>query len=156
MKLKASLIVVLFCFACKNSSLKFKEPSLYNSQILKLPINDSDSITYYIKDTLSTLYISHQECTECLDAYVDSGIVFIPEVVAEKILKIHNYKSLNFISHHDLKLIGKTKMNEELFGTQDNFMSKWHDRFLTKGKVIDIADGGLLFYVESYEKVYDE
>lgn len=140
--------------SCKSKHLKYVETHLGNTKIMILPIgnpNDTFKFTYYVNDTISTLYISHHECTECLDAYVDGGTVFIPDSVAQKIIKKKNPPT-----SFDLKLIGKTKIDEELFGNQDNFMSKWHDRFLIKGKVVDIADGGLLFYVESYEKTHDE
>jgi hypothetical protein len=56
-----------------------------------------------------------------------------------------------------LLLIGKDNVDEKLFGCQDNFMGKWHDRYLIKGKVIDMSlSGGLLFYVNYYKITYDE
>lgn len=91
---------------------------------------DTFSVKYYIKDTQSTLYISHYVCTECLDAYVGNGIVFIPNSVAQK-----NLKRKKLSSSSDLKLIGIQNVNEELFGNQNNFINKWHDKFLIKEKL---------------------
>ncbi len=118
--------------------------------------NDTFNVKYYINDTISTLFVSHHECTECTDAIVDSGIVFIPDSIALQILMRYKEKN-DFVSDFDLKFVGRKDFSEELFGNQDNFMSKWHDRFLIRGKVVGIyGNGGLLFWVYDYRKTYDE
>lgn len=85
---------VLLLFSCNNRSSKYIKPYLGNTKVLTLPYGAID-MKYYINDTISTLYVSHHECTECLDAEVDSGIVFMPDSVAQKILKF--YKERNFV-----------------------------------------------------------
>jgi|JI10StandDraft_1071094.scaffolds.fasta_scaffold591346_3 hypothetical protein len=151
-------LIVVLMFSCKTKSIKNIKLHLGNTKVLTLPNIEGDDTfyaNYYLNDTISTLYVSHQECTECLDAFVDSGIVFISDSVVQKILSFYKeHKILK--SYKDLKLIGKTNIDEELFGNQDNFMSKWNDRFLIKGKVVDVTDGGLLFYVDSYTRIHNE
>lgn len=155
MKKYLVILIVLIFVSCKSRKSQYIKSHIGNTKVLSLPYGDT-FITYYINDTISTLYVSHHECTECLDAYVDSGIVFIPDSVTNKILRFYKERKFIPINGKDLLLIGENKIDEELFGNQDDFMSKWHDRFLIRGKVVDVTDGGLLFYVSDYEKIYND
>ena len=39
----------------------------------------------YVKDTISEIVISHEECTECIDAYLNSGKLYISENIFNQI-----------------------------------------------------------------------
>ncbi len=113
-----------------------------------------EQITYYIKDTSSTLWISYQECTECLDAWVDSGKVYLPDSVFKKINMIHAAKGNGFIPNaRDLYLTGQDKIKEILFGDSSNYGEHWHDKFVITGKAIDVSGSGIVFRVDHYEKI---
>ena len=60
-------ILFIFLFSCsKNKKIETKNKS---NEIVK----EIDHIKYHIKDTVSKIVIRHDECTECLDAFFESG-----------------------------------------------------------------------------------
>jgi|GEM_PF-4852610 len=115
------------------------------------------TIVFNIKDTTSKLYISYHECTECIDAYVDSGKLFIPEAVHQMIKEVETNRGAQYVpGGRDLYLTGPDKINETLFGDSLNYGEHWGDRFLITGKAVAIKGHGLIFQVDSYKKVNNE
>lgn len=109
---------------------------------------------YYNKDTTSQLNISYHECTECLDAWVDSGKVYLPDSVIQKIKLICKKRGPDYIPNGwDLYLVGEDRIAEKLFGDSINFMDHWHDKFTITGKAIDMKGWGIVFRVDSFKLI---
>jgi hypothetical protein len=109
---------------------------------------------YINKDTISRLSISYHECTECLDAYVDNGILFLPDSVIQKIKNVFEKRGIGFIPNgHDIYLTGQDRIKEILFGDTLNFGEHWHDKFIITGKAIDMKGLGIVFRVDKYKKI---
>ncbi|KAF5028010.1 hypothetical protein DSECCO2_663530 [anaerobic digester metagenome] len=100
--------------------------------------------------TLSSVIISHQECTDCYDAYVESGVLIIPDEIDKRIVEKEKQTGAQ-ISRKDLILIGEGNISEELFGNQSNFIDKWNRKYQIDGYVTDFRDGALVFQVNSYK-----
>ena len=151
--MKKVLLLLLFSivlYACRDN-IKQNDASNLNF------IQDSIGMFQYnIKDTISELYISHQECTECLDAWLDSGHLFISETIHKKLLGIYNKRGSESLPNgRDLRLVGEEKIDEKLFGNSENFMDLWHNKYVITGKAIDVSEGdyGIVFRVDSYKKI---
>lgn len=121
-----------------------------------------DSVGNYvfnIKDTICTLYIIYEECTGSTDAVVDSGVLYLPESVLNKIKVLYSRKGEGFIPNgRDIYLTGLKNIKTIMFGDSSNYWLHWHDRFRITGRAVDImhtndGDEGILFKVESYEYV---
>jgi hypothetical protein len=112
-----------------------------------LKVWDSLAVKYTIKDTTSTLYVRHAECTECLDAYVDSGAIYVPEQVAWEIVKLHKEK--HGIPGHDLYLTGGKFISYHMFIEE----VRDGNAYKISGKVIGADPLGFVFYVDSYEVI---
>ncbi|HXC06526.1 MAG TPA: hypothetical protein VNZ86_17340, partial [Bacteroidia bacterium] len=111
----------------------------------------TESLTFHIRDTLSRIYISHHECTECLDAWVDSGKLFIPEKLWQEIRAVKKNKGISYGPNGlDLYLSGEGNKSTELFGDSSNFMDHYNDHFLVTGKAVGIRGEGIVFRVDTY------
>jgi hypothetical protein len=150
MKMKIYIILVLVIL---NSCCQTSKTTLENKAISRK--DTIGEIIYNIKDTTSVLFISHHECTECKDARVDSGIIYLPDSVSRKIIKLNNEENI-VCAPNDLYLTGPTKINETLFGDSLNFLEHRNDEFKIKGTAIDIVNGvnghAILFRIDNYEK----
>ena len=103
---------------------------------------------------MSRLSISYHECTECLDAYVDSGTLYLPDSVIQKIKKVFEKRGVGFIPNgHDIYLTGQERIKEILFGDTSNYREHWHGRFVITGKAIDMKGLGIIFKVNDYKKI---
>jgi hypothetical protein len=118
------------------------------SHIRSLKVWDSILTKYNIKDTISALYISHNECTECLDAYVDSGTVYIPEYVAEDILKARREKR-HLPEPRDLYITGYSNIVNYLFFSEENFGKSYK----VTGKIVGFRGIGFIFSIDQYEEI---
>jgi hypothetical protein len=110
------------------------------------------NIVYAVKDTTSQLLIYHEESTDCLDAIADSGTVYLPDSVMNKIKLLYSEKDIN-IEPYNLHFVEKDKISEILFGDSTNYWHYWHNRYAISGKAIDIFDNGILFKVDGYKKI---
>ncbi len=109
---------------------------------------------FHIKDTTSTLYITHHECTECLDAYVDSGTLYIPPALHEKLKQVELTKGASFVPNSkDLYLTGPEKINELLFGDSVTYGERLNNTYFITGKATDIKGLGIVFRVDTYKKL---
>jgi hypothetical protein len=156
MKLRLIIISLTFLFACSPTTTKESEfvvPSDY--KITSNYFQDTiGQFVYNIKDTTSTIFISYHECTECLDAWVDSGQLFIDQKTREQIVDVVKKRGIGFAPNgHDLFLTGQGKIAEILFGDSSNFEEHWHDKFMIKGKAIGIKSYGIVFKVDTYKKL---
>ena len=106
-------------------------------------------LVFDIKDTASTILISHHECTECLDAWVDSGTVYIPTYLALEIIKKYRQKSLALPSNQDLYLTGFKDITHYLFLDSSNYGKKYS----VTGKVVGLTGLGLIFSIEKYKEL---
>ena len=107
---------------------------------------------YYIKDTISEIIISHQECTECLDGFRENGKIYISENIMRRIEKTANEKGLAYIPNgNDLYLVGENKIVEKLFG--NTLSPKMSSKYLVKGKVVDFNGYGYIFRIIKYKNV---
>lgn len=112
--------------------------------------------TYLFSDSLSSVVIYHSECTECLDAEVESGQIFLPYSLEKELKSIFKSKGSIFLpSGRDLYLFDANlnEIGDVLFGNKENFMTKWHNKYYIKGKIIGIKNSGLIFRVDSFEKI---
>lgn len=110
--------------------------------------------TYQVSDSSSRLYIHHEECTECLDAYVDSGTVYVPDSVIHQMKLTFAKRGSAFVpSIHDLHLVGEGNISEELFGDSINYGELQGKKYIVTGKVISIKGLGIIFRVDAYDEV---
>jgi hypothetical protein len=80
--------------------------------------------------------------------------LFLSDSVFQKIRKLEKEKGFGFIPNgHDLYLTGSDNINEKLFGDSLNYGEHWNDKFIITGKAIDIKGYGIVFRVDTYEKV---
>ena len=144
--MKYIILILLVIFHSCSKSKKIEIEKKENSKKIELP-------KYNVKDTLSEIKISHKEGTEYLDAYVESGKLYISKSILKKI-KIENEMRKNGFrpNSFDLYLTGKNNISEELFG-KDYFSKKVGNEYIVKGKVIGIKNDSFLFNVESYRKL---
>lgn len=143
------LILFIFLFSCsKNKKIETKNKS---NEIVK----EIDHIKYHIKDTVSKIVIRHDECTECLDAFFESGKLYMSENIFNEIKKQKELSVKNkfgsFPQGYDLYLVGKDNLVENLFGK--TLSPKMDTKYLVKGKVIKIKGHGFVFQVYSYQTV---
>lgn len=111
---------------------------------------------YCFKDAPSHIKISHRECTECLDAWVESGDIFLPYHLKDELLEIEETKGRAFLPNgRDLYLVNANNqsMNEELFGNQENFLSMYNNQYEITGFVTAIKGLGLIFRIEQYQQI---
>lgn len=111
---------------------------------------------YYNKDTTSQLHIIHQECTECLDAWVGRGTVFLPDSVIKKIKAKCNEKGADYIpNERDLYLVDKANINirDKLFCDSINYLYNWNYHYMITGKAIDMKGWGIVFRVDSFKLI---
>lgn len=110
---------------------------------------------YFVKDTISEIVIRHEECTECLDGFRESGKIYISENIMQKIEKVSKEKGLAHIPNgNDLYFIAENKIVEKLFG--NTLSPKMGTKYLIKGKVVDFKGYGYIFRIDNYEKVNTE
>ncbi len=112
---------------------------------------------YCFSDAVSRIRISHKECTECLDAWVESGELFLPYWLKDALLLIEEVKGTAFLPNgRDLYLVnagGNERIDEILFGNQDNFLEKWNNHYEVTGQVTGIKNHGFTFRVDEYKQV---
>jgi len=145
------IFLVFLLGACKQNGTDLTVDHNGQINIIKDTIG---SIIFSIKDTTSRLYISYHECTECLDAYVDSGEVYISESIRIKIENIEKTLGSDHVpSNRDLYLTGPPGIKEGLFGDSLNYGEHWQDKFIITGKAVDIKGLGILFKVDTYENI---
>lgn len=111
---------------------------------------------YCFNDAPSRLKISHRECTECLDAWVESGELFLPYSLKDQLLEIEEKKGKGFLPNgKDLYLVNHNNepMDEELFGNQDDFLNKWHNHYEITGFVTAIKGHGFVFRIDYYKQL---
>jgi hypothetical protein len=139
----------IFSISCCTPSIK--QPPTYTAS------PQTDTIAgrpFHIKDTTSTLYITHHECTECLDAYVDSGTLYIPPALHEKLKQVERTKGASFVPNSkDLYLTDPEKINELLFGDSVTYGERLNNTYYITGKAIDIKGLGIVFRVDTYKKL---
>lgn len=92
-----------------------------------------------------TLIVSHHECTECLDLYIDKGKLTIPSDI---------FKELKMLSDKDIKVCGHFPM-DLIDPTTFNFDP--NQKFKIIGKVIKADTANAigtvpLFYVDNWTK----
>src|SRR6187431_2261610 len=68
LKISAFLISVIFIEGCESNSVALERALKYRRQIEARAAEPRD-----------TIFVHHSECTECMDVYVDSGTVRIPD-----------------------------------------------------------------------------
>jgi len=145
-----------FLFAsCVSSTEERRRETRFDS--LGEFIRDSVNKDYIVKDTNSVLFVHDDECTECLEAYVDSGQIYIPEYVALQIREnseARRSKGYNKIWYgRDLFVTGKNYVNIHLFHQEWygedtlNFGSNY--KFF--GRVIGVSGHGLIFRLDSFK-----
>lgn len=113
---------------------------------------------YNFSDSISEIVVSHKECTECLDGWVERGVLNIPPSMIEELNSILEKKGANFLPNgKDLYLIdaNNNRIDDILFGNQDNYLDKWNDQYRIRGYVVAISDFGFVFRVENYKKTKD-
>jgi len=152
------LLYLVVLFSCARNA-----DNRQSKTILSIPTTaseDSILLKYTIKDTISTLTISSQECTECLDAWIDSGIAYIPPYVATEIIlrsrEIKTFKQRRYVSipsNRDLYLTGYKNIASKLFGNCSNYGDYWHNKYKITGKVIGVSGIGLIFRIDHYKKI---
>lgn len=111
---------------------------------------------YCFKDAPSRLRISHKECTECLDAWVENGDLFLPYSLKEQLLEIEETKGRGHLPNgSDLYLVNANneRMDEELFGNSENFQTKWHNHYEITGFVTAIKGHGFVFRIDEYKQL---
>lgn len=133
-----------------------------NSTKVETEIARKDTVgeyVYNIMDTVSTLYIHYDEYTGAADAVVDSGTLYLPENVLNKIKVLYSQKGDGFIPNgNDIYLTGLKNIKSIMFGDSSNYWLHWHDRFKITGRAVDIMHTesgfeGILFKVESYKYI---
>jgi len=143
-------IPVLFSVAILSCSQK---PAVIDSKSQNR-LDTIGDIVYQVSDTTSQLYIHHEECTECLDAYVDCGTVYLPDSVIRQMKLTFTSRGSTLVpSTHDLHLVGKDKISEELFGDSINYGELQGKKYLVTGKVVGIKGLGIVFRVDAYMEV---
>ena len=121
-----------------------------------MEIRKIGSFWYCFKDGPSTIKISHKECTECLDAWVESGDLFLPYALKTQLLEIEETKGRGLLPNgRDLYLVNANNesIEAELFGNQENYLTKWENQYEVTGIVTAIKGHGLVFQVETYEQI---
>lgn len=111
---------------------------------------------YCFKDAPSQIRISHKECTECLDAWVESGDLFLPYHLKDQLLQIEETKGRGFLPNgRDLYLVNENNesLSDLLFGNSENFLDKWNNQYEVTGFVTAIKGHGLVFRVEQYQQI---
>lgn len=111
-------------------------------------------VVFYVSDSPSRLIISHHEGTEYLDAYVDSGTVYLSDSLISDIRSEHAEHG-NLPHYSDLRLTGENRITEILFGDSTNYGELWHNKYEITGKAIGLKHAGILFRVDSYRKIED-
>jgi hypothetical protein len=159
LKIAFPALFLLLITGCSTPSATSKEtlaaplPVISTSK-LNCPQDTIGYFVYNIKDTLSTLFISYHECTECLDAQKDSGDLYIDETIRQKLIEIDKKRGPSFIPNgQDLYLTGEKNIAATLFGDSVNYGEHWHDRFIITGKIVDIKGLGFVFRVDTYKKL---
>lgn len=145
---------LLTCWAFLFISCEVRNPSESNIKDVSLSdfIRDSINNEYIVKDTNSTLFVHDDECTECLEAHVDSGTIFIPEYVALQMRDCYLDKKSKPWFGRDLFVTGKNYANVHLFDP------KWYNgdtinygpKYKFHGRVIGISGYGLIFRLDSF------
>ena len=146
---KATQIFLSFAmFSCSPNSTAVIECESQNR------IDSIGGFIYQVCDTTSSLYIHHEECTECLDAYVDSGTVYLPDTVFRQMKLRYDNRGSSFVpSVSDLHLLGKGDVTAELFGDSLNYGELQSKKYLVTGKVIGIKGLGIVFRVDTYQEI---
>jgi hypothetical protein len=137
----------LFAFFSCGDSQKKKEISLRDSLFEKIRNRDNVKIC----DTcLSVLVVSHQECTECRDLYVDSGILFLPRKI------LIDFDTSITIKGHKMKLNTSDLCLED----RADFYRLWPEnnydfrkKFRVTGKVVRNEKHSLKFKIYSFEEI---
>jgi hypothetical protein len=138
-------ILIMFSLSCSKSKNSELEKNIGSK---KIELNK-----YNVKDTISEIRISHKEGTEYLDAYIESGKLYISKSIMAKIEEENKIRQNGFEpSGFDLYLTGKNNMSEELFG-KDYFSPKVGSEYIVKGKVVGFKHSSFLFRVDSYKKL---
>ena len=144
--MKYIILILLVIFLSCSKSKKVEIEKKGNLKKIELP-------KYNVKDTLSEIKISHKEGTEYLDAFVESGKLYISKSILNKIEVENEIRKNGFRPNSfDLYLTGKSNISEELFG-KDYFSKKIGNEYIVKGKVIGIKQSSFIFKVESYRKL---
>jgi len=134
-------ICLIGLVACHNGEKMKEEPTQEQSAKKNICGN------YAISTSPSELIVSHYESTETLGTTVDSGTVNInPEIIKQ----IEEKKEAACHSATELKLTGDPKIEETLFGNENNYGDLWQNQYLIKGAVVGIYKYGLEFRVDSY------
>jgi hypothetical protein len=139
------LIIVIFSLSCSKSKNSELEKNIVSKKIALYQYN--------VKDTISEIRISHKEGTEYLDAFIESGKLYISKSIMKKIDEENKIRKYGLQpSRFDLYLTGKNNISEELFG-KDYFSPKVGSEYIVIGKVIGFKYSSFLFRVDSYKKI---
>lgn len=133
-----TIIIFYSCSADKTNNLSIK------SNAITVDLREN---TILCDTCISELLISHDECTDCSDLHVDSGIIFIPNsifricdslVTNDTLISKHaDNKGHLYLNTQDLRLT-----NKDIFYKLWPDTINWKDfnkKYIVKGKITDVA-----------------
>lgn len=117
-----------------------------------------DSITYvqnaiFCDTCVSTLIVEHQECTECSDLFVDSGIVFIGKNVIAQFdfeQKRKTKSRINTLKLNTLDLCFEDKHDYYKLWPDTISFKDWGKKYRVTGKVTEYNESYLTFKLLNY------